>query len=51
MTLVLAWYLKTRLFEYFAVGDRVSLRISGIDRSSSDLPRLPCVIVDVRGGI
>ena len=32
----------------FKIGDRVSLRIPRIDRTCSDLPRLPCVVVGVK---
>ena len=31
----------------FKIGDRVSLCILRIDRTCSDLPRLPCVVVGV----
>ena len=37
---------KVRVFE---VGEAVSVRIPLIDRTSSDLPRLPCIVVEVRG--
>ena len=39
-------YSKTHKFE---VGEYASLRIPRIDRSSTDLQRLPCVIVEVIG--
>ena len=32
----------------FAEGDIVSVRIPRIDRTNSDIPRLPCVVVEVR---
>ena len=31
----------------FVIGESVSLRIPRIDRASSDLSRLPCVVVDI----
>ena len=34
----------------FVIGESVSLRIPRIDRASSDLSRLPCVVVDIVGG-
>ena len=33
----------------FNVGDRVSLGIPKLDRTSTDLPRLPCVVIAVHG--
>ena len=33
----------------FVIGESVSLRIPRIDRASSDLSRLPCVVVDIVG--
>ena len=33
----------------FAVGEYASLRIPRIDRTSTDLQRLPCVVVQVLG--
>ena len=33
----------------FDVGEHVSLRIPWIDRTSSDLPRFPDIIVEARG--
>ena len=44
-------YNKKKQVECFAVGDQVSLRIPRIDRSATDLPCLPCIIVDVQGGL
>ena len=35
----------------FSEGDAVSIRIPRIDRTSSDLPRLPCVVVEVTHNI
>lgn len=40
--------LKNKIRE-FKVGEIVSLRIPRIDRTSSDLPRLPCIVVEVPG--
>ena len=34
----------------FVIGESVSLRNPHIDRASSDLSRLPCVVVDIVGG-
>ncbi|KAL5515883.1 hypothetical protein EMCRGX_G001128 [Ephydatia muelleri] len=34
----------------FVIGESVSVRIPRIDRASSDLSRLPCVVVDIVGG-
>ena len=34
----------------FVIGESVSLRIPRIDRASSDLPSLACVVVDIVGG-
>eukprot|EP00731_Ephydatia_muelleri_P002138 Em0001g2138a len=34
----------------FVIGESVSVRIPGIDRASSDLSRLPCVVVEIVGG-
>ena len=34
----------------FVIGESVSLRIPSIDRASSDLSCLPCVVVDIVGG-
>ena len=42
-------YNKKRGVESFSVGDKVSVRIPRIDRTCTDLPRLPCVIVEVLG--
>ena len=44
-------YNKKKCVEIFTVGDRVSLKIPRIDRTCSDLPHLPCIVVDVKGGI
>ena len=42
-------YNSNRKTLVFSVGDVVSLRIPQIDRTSSDQPRLPCVVVEVKG--
>lgn len=42
-------YNRKRRVKSFEVGESVSLRIPRIDRTSSDLPRLPCIIVQVKG--
>ena len=34
----------------FVIGESVSVRIPRIDRASSDLSRLPCVVVEIVGG-
>ena len=44
-------YNKQRNVQTFTVGSKISVRIPRIDRASSDLPRLPCVIVEVLGGV
>ena len=33
----------------FKEGDLVTIRIPKIDRTSTDIPRLPCLVVEVRG--
>ena len=33
----------------FKEGDLVTIRIPKIDRTSTDMPRLPCLVVEVRG--
>ena len=38
-------YKKMKKVGSLSVGDKVSLRIPRIDRTSSDLSRLPCVVV------
>lgn len=40
-------YNKANNVACFSAGDCVSVRIPRIDRTSSDLPRLPCVVVEV----
>ena len=42
-------YKKMKKVGSLSVGDKVSLRIPRIDRTSSDLSRLPCVVVGVVG--
>lgn len=42
-------YSKSSKVHKFEVGEYVSLRIPRIDRSSTDLHRLPCVVVEVVG--
>ena len=42
-------YKKRHNTRSFSLGEKVSLRIPRIDRASSDLSRLPCVIVDIAG--
>ena len=44
-------YNKKKQVKSFAFGVQVSIRILQIDQTASDLPRLPCIIVDVHGGI
>ena len=33
----------------FKKGDLVTIRIPKIDRTSTDMPRLPCLVVEVHG--
>lgn len=33
----------------FKEGDLVTIRIPKIDRTNTDMPRLPCLVVEVRG--
>ena len=40
-------YNKGRKVKTFEAGDKVSVQIPRIDRTSSDLPHLPCIIVQV----
>ena len=40
---------NTKNVTKFKMGDLVTLRIPKIDRTSTDLPRLPCMVVEVRG--
>ena len=35
----------------FQIGDTVSIRIPRIDRTCTDMPRIPCVIVEVYGKV
>ena len=42
-------YNSSRRTLLFNVGDVVSLRIPRIDHTNSDKPRLPCVVVEVKG--
>ena len=42
-------YNSSRRTLVFNVGDVVSLRIPRIDRTSSDQPRPPCIVVEVKG--
>ena len=35
----------------FQIGDSVSIRIPRIDRTCTDIPRIPCVIVEVHGKV
>ena len=35
----------------FQIGDTVSIRIPQIDRTCTDMPRIPCVIVEVHGKV
>jgi hypothetical protein len=42
-------YNRKRKLELFEVGDKVALKIPRIDRASSDMPRLPCIVVKVSG--
>ena len=44
-------YNKGRKVKTFEAGDKVSVQIPRIDRTSSDLPRLPCIIVQVKGKV
>ena len=46
-----ATHYKKKCMEIFAVGDRVLLKLPTINCTCSDLPRLPCIVVDVKGGI
>ena len=43
-------YNRKKHVKSFGVGDKVSVRIPRIDRTCSDLLRLPCHIVEVLGG-
>lgn len=42
-------YGKKKKSQTFEVGDEVTVRIPKIDRAATDMHRLPCIIVDVRG--
>ena len=44
-------YNRKKCMKSFGVGDKVSVRIPRIDRTCSDLLRLPCRIVEVLGGV
>ena len=44
-------YNRKKCVKSFGVGDKVSVRIPRIDRTCSDLLRLPCHIVEVLGGV
>ena len=44
-------YNRKKCVKSFGVGDKVPVRISRIDRTCSDLLRLPCCIVEVLGGV
>ena len=44
-------YNRKKCVKSFGVGDKVSVRIPQIDRTCSDLIRLPCRIVEVLGGV
>ena len=44
-------YNQQKITKTFGVGEHVSVRVPRIDRTSSDLPRLSCVIVQVKGKI
>ena len=35
----------------FQIGDSVSIRIPRIDRTCTDMPRIPCVIIEVHGKV
>ena len=43
-------YKKQHSTKSFVIGETVSLRIPRIDQASSDLSRLPCIIVDIVSG-
>lgn len=43
------WCNSKKEVHIFKVGETVSVRIPHIDRTSSDLPRLPCIVVQVKG--
>ena len=40
---------NTRNAKKFKKGDLVTVRIPKIDRTSTDMPRLPCLVVEVCG--
>jgi len=40
---------KHKIAQEFNIGDTVSIGIPKIDRTSTDLPRLPCVVVKIHG--
>lgn len=40
---------NSKKVQIFKVGDAVSVRVPKIDRSATDLRRLPCIIVERRG--
>ena len=42
-------YLKTKSVCTFEVGDKVTVRVPRIDRASTDVHRLPCVVVQKLG--
>ena len=44
-------HVKKRKVREFTVGEFVSLRIPRIDRASTDVHRLPCVVVEVVGKV
>ena len=44
-------YNRKKFVMSFGVGDKASVRIPRIDRTCSDLLRLPCRIVEVLGGV
>ena len=44
-------YNQQKITKTFGVGEHVSVRVPQIDRTSSDLPRLPCMIVQVKGKV
>ena len=44
-------YNQQKITKTFGVGEHVSVRVPQIDWMSSDLPRLPCMIVQIKGKV
>ena len=48
-TMKMKKYAKQKNVRMFSVGDNVSVKIPRIDRTSTDISRVPCVVVEVVG--